>query len=97
MRELTNFAYSERMLGLDSDNLIIYDAGPINISISGWSEEITIKTDERWEYLLEEVIEVVGKAWGVQDEDIIQKVNPIVIKLNYKILLRYIEHSIIFM
>jgi hypothetical protein len=30
-----NFSYTERRLGYVSDNLIIYDAGPINISISG--------------------------------------------------------------
>ena len=88
---------SERMGDFYSDNLIIYKAGPVNISISGWSEEITISTDSRWEYLLPEVLVLVRDAWAVKDENVVCSTNPIKIKLNYEILKLYIEHCIIFL
>lgn len=42
--KISNFMYTERDLGYDSDNLIIYYAGPIKISISGITETIIIST-----------------------------------------------------
>jgi hypothetical protein len=37
-----NFAYAERDIGEKSDNLIIYFAGPVKISISGWNDQISL-------------------------------------------------------
>jgi hypothetical protein len=37
-----NFMYSERNMGEESDNLIIYFAGPVKISISGWNDQISL-------------------------------------------------------
>ena len=68
------------------------------ISISGWSEEIIISTSKQWSYLLPEVLETARSAWELKDEDIKieEKECRIIIKLNYKILLLYIEHNILF-
>lgn len=91
-----NFSYTERTLGFETDNLINYNAGPIQITISCWSEEITIKTDQQWEYLLKEFMETATLAWELEPTDIKNNNNPITIKLNYKILKLYVEHSIVF-
>lgn len=98
MENKNHFYYSERNLGEESDNQISYEVGPMSISISGWSEEIIISTSKQWSYLLPEVLETARLAWELKDEDIKieEKECRIIIKLNYKILLLYIEHNIIF-
>jgi hypothetical protein len=37
-----NFTYAERNIGEKSDNLIIYFAGPVKISISGSDDQISL-------------------------------------------------------
>lgn len=80
-----------------SDNNIFYFAGPMYISISGWSEEITITTTTQWCYLLPEILTVAIEAWGLTDNDFILCGCDIKIKINFKILKLYIEHAIIFL
>ena len=92
------FYYSERIIGDESDNLIIYFAGPIEISICGWNEEIKLSTKEKWSYLLEECFEVAKEAWEIEDNQVlIKKKEEIIIKFNFKNIKLYIEHNIIFM
>jgi hypothetical protein len=94
-----NFAYSERLLGIESDNQINYYAGPMKISISGWSEKIEISCKKKWEYLLEEVVDIAKKAWEVNDDQIKfeaeNNVKKVIIKYNYKNLKLYIEHAVV--
>lgn len=91
-----NFSYTERRLGYVSDNLIIYDAGPINISISGWNDKIVIQSTEKWKYLLPQILEVAIEAWELSNEQITYKDLSIEIIYNFNNLKLYIEHSIIF-
>lgn len=91
-----NFMISERDLGFKSDNLIIYYAGPIKISISGWSECITLSTNSKWKHLLSECLEIAKEAWELDDNSITFKENEVYIKYNFNNIKLYIEHSIIF-
>ena len=59
--------YSERDSGCDSDNLINYNAGPVSISISGWSEEIIISTNDMWDFLLPQFLEIAEEAWCLNE------------------------------
>jgi len=88
---------TERMLGCTTDNMIIYDAGPIKISISGWDEKINITTEERWSHLLPEFIITATEAWDLQAQQI-KYISPTNIEIHYNFnnLKLYIEHSIIF-
>lgn len=90
--------YTERLDDRRTSNLIIYDAGPINISISGWSEEIIISSsNKKWDYLIPEILSIAKEAWEINDDDLKSvNRNKVVIRLNYKILKLYIEHNIIF-
>lgn len=83
------------MLGLESDNQITYYAGPIKITICGWSEKITLSTTTEWDYLLDEAKEIAIQAWELDKENIIREKNKITIKTNYNTIKLYIEHSII--
>jgi hypothetical protein len=65
-----NFFYLERNLNLESDNNIIYNAGPIEISISGWSEEIILSSKKRWNKLLKECFIIAKEAWEIEDNQI---------------------------
>lgn len=92
--------YSERNLGYDSDNLLLYNAGPIDISISGWSEEIILSTNNIWKHLLPQVLEIATEAWNLNQlpkNNIQLYDSKIIIKYNYVTLKLYIEHSIIFL
>ena len=66
-----NFMCSERNLGYESDNLIIYYAGPIKIEISGFTGLITLSCNNKWNYLLNQVLEVAKKAWKIENENLI--------------------------
>ena len=95
-----NFVYSERNLGLKSDNEIIYYAGPVKIEISGWSGLIKLSSKKKWKWLLEECLEVAKEAWEVENDQISFKSDErneqILIKYDYKNIKLYIEHSIVF-
>ena len=80
-----NITYVERgssITPIDFD----YMAGPIKISVCGWSEKISISTTKRWEYLLEDIIPIITEAWCISKNDIMTKTNPITIKTNHKII-----------
>ena len=91
-----NFSYCERNMDLESDNQIIYFAGPIKISISGWDGYIVLESKKKWSYLLDECLEIAKEAWQVEDNQIKKEENKILIKYNYNNIKLYIEHSIIF-
>ena len=91
------FFYCERILESESSNLIIYYAGPLEISISGWTELITIKSkNEKWNYLLTDCLEAAKQAWNVKDEAIVLYKDKIEIKYNFEMIKLYIEHYILF-
>jgi len=97
-----NFTYSERNLGLKSDNQIKYYAGPIKIEISGWDECIKLSSKKKWKWLLNECLEIAKEAWEVSNDQISfnnddDTSEEIIIKYNFKNIKLYIEHSIIFM
>lgn len=92
-----NFLYGERDGTFENDNLIIYSAGPMDISISGWSGLITIKTIQQWAYLMPEIIDIIKVAWGVDDTKITKiSDTEIAITYDFEILKKYIEHVITF-
>lgn len=95
------FAYSERLLGFNSDNLITYFAGPIKIKICGWTEEIEISCKKKWDYLLDEVLDVAKNAWEIEENQIKwdkdDNKTKIIIKYNFKNIKLYIEHNIVFL
>ena len=93
-----NFLYSERLGDFETDNLLQYEAGPINIRISGWDETIHISTTEKWKKLLPEALEIAKLAWEIKDEQI-DKIDDknIKIKYNFNNLKLYISHTIIFL
>jgi hypothetical protein len=41
-------------------------------------------------------MKIATEAWGLEPTDIKNSGNPTTIKLNYKILKHYVEHSIVF-
>lgn len=92
------FHYSERGLKKDPFNKIMYFVGPIEIRISGWSEEIKLICKKEWYWALEQAKEVIKEAWEVKESQIktIEKYDKkiIIIKYNYKNLKLYIEHPI---
>jgi hypothetical protein len=95
------FGYSERNMGFSMDNWINYYAGPFKISISGWNNEIKIICKKKWEYLIEDLIETIKKAWEVEDNQIkVSKeeytTTEIVVNYNFNNLKLYIEHIITF-
>ena len=97
-----NFTYSERNLGLNSDNQIKYYAGPIKIEISGWDGCIKLSSKKKWKWLLNECLEIAKEAWEVSNDQISfnnddDTSEEIIIKYNFKNIKLYIEHSIIFM
>jgi len=90
------FYYGERLSGDDSDNQIIYFAGPVKISISGWNEIILLSIENiKWKEMLEECLMVAKEAWELDDDQITIKEKEIEIKYNFKNLKLYIEHNII--
>jgi hypothetical protein len=96
-----HFFYSERNLNLESDNSLMYNAGPIEISISGWKEEIKMSSKKKWKELLEESLIIAKEAWEIENNQIFfeenNEKNTIIIKYNFKNLKLYIEHAIVFM
>lgn len=93
---MNNFIYTERDLNFTSDNLIIYWAGPIKISVSGWDGYIRLSTNPKWRHLLYECLETAIKAWELEKDSIEIKDLEIKIKYNFENLKLYIEHSIVF-
>jgi len=92
-----NFAYAERDIGEKSDNLIIYFAGPVKISISGWNDQISLSiTNIKWSFLLTECLEIAKEAWEVKDEQVTIKEKEITINYTFENLKLYIEHNIVF-
>ena len=92
-----NFAYAERDIGEKSDNLIIYFAGPVKISISGWNDQISLSINNiKWNSLLMECLEIAKEAWEIKDEQITIKEKEITIEYNFQNLKLCIEHNIIF-
>ena len=93
-----NFMYAERILGEDSDNLIIYFAGPVKISISGWNDQINLSiTNVKWKFLMTECLEIAKEAWEIKDNQITIKEKEITIDYNFENIKLYIEHNIVFM
>ena len=88
---------AERGVCDDSDNLINYWAGPLYVELCVLDETITVTTSDRWSYLISDFITISTDAWCLVDEDFISKKNPLVIKLNYKILKGYILYSVNFL
>lgn len=89
------FLYSERLGNNQADNLLTYFAGPLKISICGWTETITISTTTNWLHLLQKIIPTIKQAWNLTEEQITINNNNISIKLTYQTILLYIEHIII--
>lgn len=79
-----------------SDNLISYNAGPINIILDAIDRKIIIKTTFEWLVLIPDFLKTIKEAWELSDEEII-KVNDTTfeIKYNFKTLNLYLEKSII--
>ena len=92
-----SFGYAERNIGEESDNLIIYFAGPVKISISGWNDQINLSiSNVKWNFLLMECLEIAKEAWEVRNEQITIKEKEIIIDYNFENLKLYIEHNITF-
>lgn len=92
-----NFAYAERNIGEKSDNLIIYFAGPVKISISGWNNQINLSINNiKWNFLLMECLEIAKEAWEIKDCQITVKEKEITIHYTFENIKLYIEHNIIF-
>lgn len=94
---MNNFMFSERNIGEESDNLIIYYAGPIKVSISGWDGYIILSTSEKWKHLLKEATQTAIIAWELDEKDIEYSEVEVKIKYSFKNLKLYIEHALIFM
>jgi hypothetical protein len=93
-----NFTYAERNIGEKSDNLIIYFAGPVKISISGWNDQINLSiTNVKWNFLMMECLEIAKEAWEIRDNQITIRAKEITIEYNFENLKLYIEHNIVFM
>lgn len=93
-----HFLYTERDLGYSTDNLIDYNAGPVNFSISTWSEQITVTvTSSEWNFFLKELKPVLMEAWALRDSDFISETDSkFVIGVNYSNLCLYLAHNIIY-
>jgi hypothetical protein len=90
------FLYKERLGNNDNDNLLSYSAGPIDISICGWTETILIKTTETWAFLLPAILPILKEAWAIENHQIyLNNKTTITIKLTYTTILLYIEHIIV--
>ena len=91
------FVYCKRNAYNESDELINYIAGPANISISPWAEEIIVSlSDPYWNFLLDNLKETVIEAWELTDDDYVLEDSIIKIKINYKIVLLYLGHNIVY-
>lgn len=92
------FYCEDRELGTNSTNLINYTAGPVFISISTKTEEITLQlSSTQWIPLVSDLKETVIEAWEINEADIIT-INPITlkIKLTEQILLLYLTRNIVY-
>jgi len=91
------FSYRDRNEDSGSDNLVNYTAGPANIFISPWTKELVVSMyDPNWDFLLDNLRETVVEAWELTDNDYVLEDSAINIKLNYKIILLYLEYKIIY-
>ena len=95
---MNNFMISERDLNYESDNLLNYYAGPIKINVDGFSKIIKLSTNEMWNDLLIECLEIAKIAWGLDESNNITiNKSEILIEYNFKNINLFIEHNIIFL
>ena len=94
-----NFSYSERLGNFENDNKIAYSAGPAEVTICAFQEQITIFFDRGYEFLMNDFLLVATAAWELDKlpEGSIQvHKTTITINFNYNTLKMYIEHTINF-
>ena len=92
-----NFTYAERNIGEESDNLIIYFAGPVKISISGSDDQISLSINNiKWNFLLMECLEIAKEAWNIKDEQITIREKEIAIDYNFENIKLYVEYNVVF-
>jgi len=93
------FSFTERNTYHTTDNLINYSAGPVDISISGWSREVVLKlSSTQWAYMLNDLERTAMAAWDFKECDIVYKdALTLKLSLNYNSICLYIEHNILFM
>ena len=93
-----NFTYAERNIGEESDNLIIYFAGPVKISISGSDDQISLSINNiKWNFLLMECLEIAKEAWNIKDEQITIREKEITIDYNFENIKLYVEYNVVFL
>jgi len=89
------FYVGERSLGLMSDNLINYNAGPVYFEVSHGDRTIIITNMSCWDFLLPDVLPIVKSVWEVPDENIIHNdKTKIIIKYDVNIISNYLFYNI---
>jgi hypothetical protein len=93
------FCITEREGYFHMDNWINYESGPFAITISCWTETITIKfsLEGKPEELKKDFIETITIAWGLKEDDFVCNTDSkIQIKINYEIIKKYMENLVVF-
>ncbi len=88
---------TERIIGYTTDNLINYNAGPIQIRVLGWTKEIEISTSEKYKHLLNDFLSTAKEVWEFNDTNIVQK-NELcfIIKFDLKIICNFLDNNIVY-
>lgn len=94
---LTNiFSYSDRDIGFESDNLINYNAGPIDIELNLYDNMIIIKTTNDWKDLMIHIKPILIEAWCCDEKNIIIHSDcEYRINFDFDILKKYLETNIL--
>jgi len=87
----------ERINGFSSDNLINYNAGPINFKVCPENFTIVITNHSKWASILPEILPTLMGIWGFNEANIISKTETeVIIMYDIIILSKYLEYNIVF-
>jgi len=91
------FHITERDLGFESDNLISYNAGPVNFQIQPANSTIIITNLFNLnDGILLQLLPLIKDCWKISDENILfQDEHKIIVKYNLQIITKYLQYSII--
>jgi len=89
------FCAAERSLGLISDNLINYNAGPLYFEVLHSERTILITNMSCWDFCIPDALPVIKGVWEIPDENItfIDK-NQVIIKYDVNIISNYLFYNI---
>lgn len=90
------YSFVERLGLSEKDNLIDYNTGVFKIKLDIQNKKIIAKTNSLWEKHIEDFVKASKIAWKYEDKDFAIHDNSVIIKLNYDILLNYLDTIIVF-